>query len=74
MKISAKIKNLFNTIFYFIIVLGICFGLEKILPSDMCNPGIGIFLLMFLAPIITVALLFYNFYLLSKWQKATIKF
>lgn len=68
MELSDKIKNLLKTILYYLIVIVLFFVLNKFAPGDMCNPGLG-FLIIMLAPILTICLIIRNFYLLAKGQK-----
>lgn len=72
MEISNKAKSLIKTILYYLILFGLAFFLDKILPGDMCNPGFGIFALIFIGPIVTIALIFRNLRLLAKGQKDNI--
>ena len=72
MEISKKTKSLIKTIFYYLILFGIGFFLDKILPADMCNPGVGMFALIFIGPILTIVLIFRNLKLLANGQKDNI--
>ena len=68
MKISNKIKNLLKTLAYYFSIVVLVFVSNILVPGDMCNPGLGI-LIIILAPFLTIVLIIRNYYLLANGQQ-----
>jgi len=66
---NKKWKNLLLSVaFYVLCILAIPI-MEQIVPSGVCNPGLGITFLFFFLPIIVVVLLVINLILVCTYRK-----
>jgi len=66
---KPQIKYLLQTLSYYGIVAIVTYIFHLIAPSDMCNPGLDVIFLIFIAPLITLVLLVRNVYQFFKGKK-----
>ena len=56
---KAEFKNGFRTLSFYGLYFLLAFSFEKLIPSELCGPGVGAFMLI-LSPAITIGLILYN--------------
>ena len=70
--ISDKNKNLLISVSFYFISITIGVILNKLFPSDMCNPGLGAIFFIFIIPFTIIGLTIWNFILLTKGKKENV--
>lgn len=66
---DKKIRALLFTIIYYACIIGLFFLLEKLAPSDMCNPGAGMVFLIFILPLLITGIIIRKLYVIRQGKK-----
>ena len=69
---TEKQKKLLLTIIFYLICFPIFLILEKIIPSKMCSPGLGVIFIYLFLPLIILFLIVRNIVLIYKGHKENI--